>query len=143
MRPEWDTKQSDAKFPVMLELWRMRSIPSLPSVPGPLWNRVVAPDSVISIGQIELNCVLLRNRSFWKRISFDIETVLTLNWIVWNRTLLTFNCVDKNILRLSWIIWKKWIAWNRNIFDNETILMLNLIFWNKTVYLYKNGFCVK
>ena len=28
----------------MLEPWRMRSTPSLPSLPGPLWPRVVAPD---------------------------------------------------------------------------------------------------
>ena len=26
---------------------------------------------------------------------FDIETVLTLNWIVWYRAVLTFNCVNK------------------------------------------------
>ena len=28
----------------MLELWGMRSTPSLPSFPGPLWPGVVAPD---------------------------------------------------------------------------------------------------
>ena len=28
----------------MLELWGMRSTPSLPSIPGPLWPGVVAPD---------------------------------------------------------------------------------------------------
>ena len=36
----------------MLELWGMWSTPSLPSLSGPLWLRVVAPD----MGQIELNC---------------------------------------------------------------------------------------
>ena len=40
----------------MLELWGMLSTHSLPSIPGPLWPRVVAPDRVISMGQIELNC---------------------------------------------------------------------------------------
>ena len=30
----------------MLKLWGMRSNPSLPSFPAPLWLRVVAPDSV-------------------------------------------------------------------------------------------------
>ena len=45
----------------MLELWEMRSIPSLPSLPGPLWPEVVAPDRVLSMGQIELNCVLMLN----------------------------------------------------------------------------------
>ena len=53
---------------VMLELWGMQSTPSLPSLPGPLWNGMVAPDRVVSMGQIELNCALM------------------LNWIVWNRT---------------------------------------------------------
>ena len=54
--PGYDTKQSDGEVPVMLELWGMRSTPSLTSLPGPLWPGVVAPDRVLSIGQIELNC---------------------------------------------------------------------------------------
>ena len=64
--PRYDTKKSDGEVPVMLELWGMRSTPSLPSLPGSLWPGVVAPDRVLSVGQIELNCVLM------------------LNWIVWN-----------------------------------------------------------
>ena len=66
---EWlgyDSKQSVGEVPEMLLLWVMRSTLSLPLLPGPLWPRVVAPDIVISIGQIELNC------------------------IAWNRTVLTF-----------------------------------------------------
>ena len=43
-RPGYDTKQSDGEVPAMLELWGMRSTPSLPSLPGPLWPGVVAPD---------------------------------------------------------------------------------------------------
>ena len=39
---------------VMLELWGMRSIPSLLSLSGPVWLGVVAPDSVLSMGKIEL-----------------------------------------------------------------------------------------
>ena len=42
--PRYDNKQSDGEVPAMLELWRMRSTPSLPSLPGPLWPGVVAPD---------------------------------------------------------------------------------------------------
>ena len=85
--PRYDTKQSDGVVPVMLELWRMRSTPSLPLLPGPLWPRMVPLDRVISMGQIELNCVLM------------------LNWIVWNRTVLTFTCVwTKTILILNWIV---------------------------------------
>ena len=59
--PGYDTKQSDGEDPVMLELWGMRSTSSLPSLAGPHWPGVVAPDSVLSIGQIELNCVLMLN----------------------------------------------------------------------------------
>ena len=54
-------------FTVMLELWGMRGTPLLPSLLGPLW--------VLAIGEIELNCQLM------------------LNWIIWNRTVLTFNWV--------------------------------------------------
>ena len=42
--PGYDTKQCDGEVPVMLELWGTRSTPSLPSLPGPLWPGVVAPD---------------------------------------------------------------------------------------------------
>ena len=70
--PKWyDTKQPDGEIPVMLELWGMWSTPSLPSLPGQLWPVVVAPDRVLSMGQIKLNCILM------------------LKWIVWNRTVLT------------------------------------------------------
>ena len=45
----------------MLKLWGMQSTPSLQSHPGPLWPGVVAPNRVLSIGQIELNFVLMLN----------------------------------------------------------------------------------
>ena len=48
--PGYDTKQSDGEVPSVLELWRMRSTPSLPSLPGPLWPGVVAPDRALSMG---------------------------------------------------------------------------------------------
>ena len=89
--PGYDTKQSDGGVPVMLEFWGMRNMPSLLLLPGPLWLRVVAPDRVLSMGQIELNCILMLNWTVWNRTVFDIKTVL--NWIVGNRTVLTFNCV--------------------------------------------------
>ena len=38
----------------MLEFGGMQRIPSLPSLPRPLWPVVVAPDRVLSMGQIEL-----------------------------------------------------------------------------------------
>ena len=59
--PAYDTKQSDDEAPVMLELWVMQSTPLLPLLPGPLWPRVVAPDRVLPMGQIELKSVLILN----------------------------------------------------------------------------------
>ena len=85
----------------MLELWGMWNTPSLPSLPGQLWPEVVAPDRVLSMGQRELNCILMQNWIFWNRTVFDIETVLRLHWTVWIRT-----------------VWLNWIAWNRNVLGN-------------------------
>ena len=48
--PGYDTKQSDGEVPAMLELWGMRSTFLLPSLPGPLWLGVVAPDRALSMG---------------------------------------------------------------------------------------------
>ena len=76
----YDLKQLDGEIPVMLEFWGMRSIHSLPSLPGSLWLEAVAPDRVLSMDQIELNCVFM------------------LNWIVWNRTVL---CAKLNYLKLN------------------------------------------
>ena len=42
--PTCNTKQSDGETLVMLELWGMQSTPLLPSLPGRLWPRVIAPD---------------------------------------------------------------------------------------------------
>ena len=75
----------------MLELWGIRSTPSLPLLPGPLRPGVVVPDRVLSMGQIELKCVLM------------------LNWITWNRTFWIFklctyaklNCLKWNFLTLK------------------------------------------
>ena len=33
----------------------------MPSLPGQLWPEVVEPDRVLSMGQIEINCVLKLN----------------------------------------------------------------------------------
>ena len=47
-------KQSDGEALVILELWGMLSTPSLLLLPGPLWPRVVAPDRILSMSQIDL-----------------------------------------------------------------------------------------
>ena len=59
--PRYDNKQSDGETPLMLELCGMWSTPSLTSLPGTLWLGVVARDRVPSMGQIELNSVLMLN----------------------------------------------------------------------------------
>ena len=46
----------------------MQSTPSLPSLRGILWLEVVAPDRVLSMDQIELNCV-----SIYKTECFEID----------------------------------------------------------------------
>ena len=51
--PGYDIKQSDGEAPVMLEFWGMQIIPSLPSFPGLLQPKMVAPDGVLSMGQIK------------------------------------------------------------------------------------------
>ena len=56
--PGYVTKQSDGEVPMI----------SLPSLPGPLMPGMEAPDRALSMGEIELNCILM------------------LNWIVWIRT---------------------------------------------------------
>ena len=38
----------------MLKLWGIWSTPSLPLLPAPHWPRVVAPDRILSMAQIEL-----------------------------------------------------------------------------------------
>ena len=47
-------KQSDGEASVTLELWGIQSTPSLTLLPGLLWPGLVAPDRVLSMGQIEL-----------------------------------------------------------------------------------------
>ena len=63
------------RFQWCWSLGGMQSNSSLPSLRGPLWFGVVAPDSVLSMGEIELNCVLMLNWIVWNRTVFDMETV--------------------------------------------------------------------
>ena len=106
----YDTKQSNGEAPVMLELWGIRSTSSLPSLPGPLWPGVAAPDWVLSMGQIELNSVLmLEIELFW-----NLNYVLMLNWIVWNETVFDI----ETILTLNRMVWNKTVL-------KKTMLMLN------------------
>ena len=54
-------KQSDGEVLVMLELLGMRVTPSLPSLLDPIWVGVAAPDRILLMGQLELNCVFMLN----------------------------------------------------------------------------------
>ena len=50
--PGYDIKWSDGEAPA-LKIWGMWSTTSLPLLPGPLWPGVVAPDSILYMGQTE------------------------------------------------------------------------------------------
>ena len=52
--PGYDTKQSDGNIQVMVELWEGR-------VPFHCHRSLIYFDRVLSMGQIELNCVLMLN----------------------------------------------------------------------------------
>ena len=87
---DYDTKQSDGEVPVMQELWGMRSNLLLLSLPGQLWPRVVVPNKILSMGQIELNWMLMLNWIAWNRSVWHLNCVLMLNWIDENRSHLIF-----------------------------------------------------
>ena len=71
----YDTKRSDDEIPVILELCGMQGTTSLPSLPGHLCLGVLTPDKVLSMGQIEVNCVLMLNWIAWNKTVFDIKTL--------------------------------------------------------------------
>ena len=51
--PAYDTNPSDGEVSD-LDVWGMKSSPSLPLLLGPLWSGVVASDWVLPMGQIEV-----------------------------------------------------------------------------------------
>ena len=66
-------------------LWSSSDAGALENVDYPFI--AIAPRSTglgraLSMGQIELNCVLMLNWITWNRTVFHIETVFMLNWIV-------------------------------------------------------------
>ena len=83
----YDPKQSDGAAAAVPELCWMQRTPLLPSFQSPLWPVVVAPDRVLSMGQIELNYVPeLIEMGLYRHFN----CVLMLNWTVWNRTVFVF-----------------------------------------------------
>ena len=79
----YDTKESDNEALVMLELWGMRGIPSLPSLRGQVRHVVEVPDRILSMGQIELNCELVFNWIASNRfvLTFKLRTYAKLNYL--------------------------------------------------------------
>ena len=70
------------------------------------------------------------------------------NWIVWNRTVLTFNWLWEKKLYLYWTELFKLELFNLTEYLEiekflNCVLMLNLFAWNWTDYVYKNGFGIK
>ena len=116
----YNTKQSDSDVLVILEFWEMRSTPSFPLLPVPLWLWVAVSDRVQSIGQIELTfklCtnkwlmlnLIFRNKTVWsfictnKWLMFTSDCYIAMLEIIWqcaNKYLKPFNYVQKNELRL-------------------------------------------
>ena len=123
--PGYYTKQSDGEVLVMLELWGMRSTPSLPSLPDRLSPGLVAPDRVLSMGQIKINCMLMIICFGW-------------NWNVLKLKLRTvLNCLKRNCFFMP-----NWIVRNTNVFFFTSKLHLGwvelfeiVLFWQK-LYLY-------
>ena len=77
MCPGYDTKQSDVEVPVMLGIWGMWSIPSLPLLPGPLWSGMVAPDRALSIAYL-CQTELFELELFDQTEELEIEMFLTI-----------------------------------------------------------------
>ena len=61
--------QSDGEVPAMLELWGMRSTPSLPLLPCPLWPGVVAPDKGPIYGLNRINSILMLKWIVWVKLN--------------------------------------------------------------------------
>ena len=93
-----------------LELWGMWSIPLLLSLQGPLWPGAVASDRDLFMSQIELNCVLM------------------LNWIVWNRTVYMFK-MDSALNIQQWLIYHKTKPNQTILFPFKKVDTRPEIFW--------------
>ena len=84
----------------------MRSTPLLPSLPGPLWPGVIAPDKRPIYGLNRTKacffhytdfCIytayLCGTEVFKIELSWHRNCVFMLNWIIWNKTVWSFNSV--------------------------------------------------
>ena len=102
----------------------MQSNLSLSLLPGRLWPGMVAPDRVLSMGRIYVNCVLMLMGIIWNNLNVTPHQfgALMLNWITWNTAVFDFETVYLCLTKLFEI----------GLFQNWTcVLMLNWIVWNK------------
>ena len=79
------------------------SYPGHSLLPGPLWPWVVAPDRVLSVGQIELNCVHMLNWIVWSRNVFNIDTVYLCKTELFEIEL--FTCIKIDLVLISYNRW--------------------------------------
>ena len=63
----------------------MRITSLLASLPGPLWSRVVAPDRVLSMSQLELNCN-------YAKLNCLKLTVFTFYYVLKKNCVIMLNC---------------------------------------------------
>ena len=119
-------KPSNGQAPAV-EIWRMGSSPSLLLFPGSHWPRVVTPDRVLSMGQIEqnmcankwlmLNCVcyIPLLETIWscaKRSSGSFknvicQTCLQIIYIYIYIYIIYLHKHDWALNNLQWLIWHK------------------------------------
>ena len=88
------------------------------AIPGPLWPGVEVPDKVLSMGQIELKCVLM------------------LNWIVWNRTVYCIRWIWHSITYNGWYAIKpNQIKLNSFMFWRFCFRLLKIIELKNHIYM--------
>ena len=109
----------------------MRRTPSLSSLPGPLWPWVVAPDRVLSMSQIELNCTLMLNWIAWNGTVWHWNCVLLLNWFIWNRTVFMYK------MNLALINYNGWCTIKPNQTKPNYLNMCKQLTNSKLNYTYK------
>ena len=98
----------------------MWSTPSLPSLPGPLWPRVVAPDRVLFMDENRTKLCIYAKLNCLKSNCFCM-----LNWIVWNRTVYIY----KNRFGINNLQWLMCHKTKPNQTNQILIICLHTVKW--------------
>ena len=118
---------AEGEVPVMLDLWGMRSKPSVPSLPCPFWPVQVALDGVLSMGQIEQNCVLKLNCIVWNKTVSDIETAYLCLTELFERDLFSNTTKPCTYTKLNFFFKRTVLTFNLTVLTfNLTVLTFNL-----------------